>query len=156
MPGILLTPDVLQTISVACPQQQTFLRGADASPQSKSKAKQHAPQSCGLLRKMCSKMADCVNSSPLLISRNLGQFGKLRENSGELSGFQWGSVWRLIYDFTGNSWKMSGQRQVFGKFWGGFGDLGSQKAFALDIFETPVTVIPQQEISKTLSSSKFP
>ena len=26
----------------------------------------------------------------------------------------------------------------------------------LDIFETPVTVTPQQEISKTLNSSKFP
>ena len=26
----------------------------------------------------------------------------------------------------------------------------------LDIFETPVTVTPQQEISKTLNSSKIP
>ena len=29
-------------------------------------------------------------------------------------------------------------------------------AFILDIFETPVTVTPQQEISKTLNSSKIP
>ena len=30
------------------------------------------------------------------------------------------------------------------------------KQFKLDIFETPVTVTPQQEISKTWSSSQIP
>ena len=33
---------------------------------------------------------------------------------------------------------------------------GEKKAKRLDIFETPVTVTPQQKISKTLNSSKIP
>ena len=51
-------------------------------------------------------LADCVNSSPPLISRKFqgfggiwvksGKFRKFRENSGELSGIQWGFVWRLV------------------------------------------------------------
>ena len=51
-------------------------------------------------------VADCVNSSSPLILRkfpgfsgiwaNSGKFGKFRENSGELSGIQWGYVWRLV------------------------------------------------------------
>ena len=53
-----------------------------------------------------STLANCVNSSPPLffgkfqgfgrIRANLGKFGKFQENSGELSGIQWGFVWRLI------------------------------------------------------------
>ena len=51
-------------------------------------------------------LADCVNSSPPLILRkfqgfggiwaNSGKFGTFRENSGELSGIQWGFVWHLV------------------------------------------------------------
>ena len=51
-------------------------------------------------------MADCVNSSPPLISWTFqgfggiwaisGKFGKFWENSVELSGIQWGFVWRLV------------------------------------------------------------
>ena len=47
------------------------------------------------------RMADCVNSSPPLISRKFrgfggiwaisGKFGKFRENSGEFSGIQYGA-----------------------------------------------------------------
>ena len=48
--------------------------------------------------------------------------GKFRENSGELSGIQWGFVWRLVRiqrEFLGDF----GERRIFGKFeiWGGFG-----------------------------------
>ena len=74
-----------------------------------------------------STLADCVNSSPPLISRkfqgfggiwaNLGKFGKFRENSGELSGIQWG-LYGAWYEFSGNSWGISGQRRIFGEIWG--------------------------------------
>ena len=55
--------------------------------------------------------ADCVNSSPPPISRkcqgfggiwaNSGKIGKFRENSVELSGIQWGFVWRLVMNSVG-------------------------------------------------------
>ena len=49
-------------------------------------------------------MADCVNSSPPLISweffqafgGNWANSGNLGENSVELSGIRWGFVWRLV------------------------------------------------------------
>ena len=39
---------------------------------------------------------------------------------------------------------------------GGHCQSEGEKCHKLDIFETPVTVTPQQEISKTLNSSKIP
>ena len=59
------------------------------------------------LRNLSAGVADCVNSSPPLISRKFRgfggiwaiseKFGKFRENSGEFSGIRWGFVWRLVW-----------------------------------------------------------
>ena len=50
-----------------------------------------------------SQLADCVSSSSPLILRKFpgfsgiwGEFGEIRENSGEFSGIQWGFVLRLV------------------------------------------------------------
>ena len=61
------------------------------------------------------------------IRGNAGNFGK----KGELSGIQWGFVWRLIsiqWEFLG----IRGNAGFSGKFGFGVvsGDLGPQKAFA--------------------------
>ena len=87
-------------------------------------------------------LADCVNSSlPLILQKfqgfggiwaNSAKFGKFRENSGELSGIQWGFVWCLVWiqwEFLGDF----GATPDFQENWG-FGvvsvDLGGQKARA--------------------------
>ena len=87
-------------------------------------------------------LADCVNSSPPLISRKFrgfggvwaisGKFGKFRENSGEFSGIQWGFVWRLVWiqwEFLGDFGAMPDFQENLG-FGVVSGDLGGQKAFA--------------------------
>ena len=64
---------------------------------------------------------------------NLGKFGEIREISGKLRGPQWNSVgvcMKPSMNSVDYSWGISGQRQIFGQIWGGFGDLGGQKAFA--------------------------
>ena len=67
-----------------------------------------------------------MNSSPPLISRirwNVGEFGKIREISGNFRGIPWGFVWRLV----GNSGGFRGNAGFSGKFgvWGGFGRFGA-------------------------------
>ena len=82
-------------------------------------------------------MADCVNSSPPFPEnfRDSAEFGRFRGNFGKTQGnlveFSGGCM-ALNYEFSGNSWKISGQRRVFGKICGlgVSGNLGPQKAFA--------------------------
>ena len=97
------------------------------------------PQIAEIAGHKASKLADCVNFSPPLISReisgirwNLGKFGEIQGNSGELSGTQWGFVWRLVWiqwEFLGDFGATPDFREnsVFGVV---SGDLGGRKAFA--------------------------
>ena len=75
-------------------------------------------------------LADCVNSSPPLISRKFRGFGGIREISGKFGEFS-GVLHGASHDFSGTSWGISGQRRVFGKLgvWGGFGRCGASKGF---------------------------
>ena len=79
-------------------------------------------------------LADCGNSSPPLILRkfqgfrgiwsNSGKFGEFQENSGELCGIQWNSVWRLgwiQWEFLGDFGATPDFRENLGWFrvlWG--------------------------------------
>ena len=63
---------------------------------------------------------------------NSGKFGKFRENSGELSGIQWGLVWRLVWiqwEFLGDFGATPDFRENLG-FGVVSGDSGGQKVFA--------------------------
>ena len=92
---------------------------------------------------MQKEMADCVNSSPPLISRkfqgfggiwaNPGKFGKFRENSGEFSGIQWVFFCMVLsMNSVGIPGGFRATPDFREKFWFGVvsGDLGGQKAFA--------------------------
>ena len=86
-------------------------------------------------------MADCVNSSPPLISLkihgirwNLGEIREIREISGKFRGIQWNSV-GLCMALSMNSVGIPGFRanaafQENREFGAVSGDLGPQKAFA--------------------------
>ena len=82
---------------------------------------------------------------------NLGKFGKFRENSVELSGIQWGFVWRLVWiqwEFLGDFGATPDFRENLG-FGVVSGDLGGQKAFA-----QIATVIWQQEHLRRMAMTK--
>ena len=73
------------------------------------------------------RLADCVNSSPPFIFRKSqgfsgiwaksGKFGKFRETQGNSVEFN-GVLYGTQYEFSGNSWGLSGRRRIFGKIWG--------------------------------------
>ena len=85
---------------------------------------------------------------------NSGNFGKFRENSGELSAIQWGFVWRLIWirwEFLEDFGAAPGFWEIW-DFGAGSGDLGPQKAFvqtAMLLVQSfrngagPIVLIPQ-------------
>ena len=62
---------------------------------------------------------------------NSGKLGKFQENSGELSGIEWGFVWRLIWIQWEFLWGFRGNAGSSEKFvvWGGFGRYGASKGF---------------------------